>query len=56
MIDAKLQVQEKVNKQGDPYKVLVIYAISHEGELINIHEIYIKEALSQIIEYIGKSK
>lgn len=56
MIDAKLEVQERTNKQGDPYKVLVIHAVTKHGELVQIHEIYIKENLSQIINYISKER
>lgn len=56
MINAKLEVQERTNKQGEPYKVLVIHAITREGELLQIHEIYIKENLSQIINYIFKER
>lgn len=56
MIDAKLEVQERINKQGEPYKVLVIHAVTKDGELVQIHEIYIKENLSQIINYLSKER
>ena len=56
MIDSKLEVQQRTNKSGEPYKVLVIHAVTNEGELVQIHEIYIKENLSQIINYISKER
>lgn len=54
-IDIKMKVEQRVNKNGDPYKMLILYMpIEKTGELINFHEIYIKENLSQIINYFMK--
>ena len=54
-IDIKMRVEQRVNKNGDPYKMLTLYMpIEKTGELINFHEIYIKENLSQIINYFMK--
>lgn len=54
-IDIKIRVEQRTNKNGDPYKILILYMpIEKTGELINFHEIYIKENLSQIIKYFMK--
>jgi hypothetical protein len=51
--DAKITVQNRLSKNNNPYQVMVI-GIENEktGEILNIHEVYIKEHLRQIIEFI----
>jgi hypothetical protein len=44
---AQVQIIEKVNKKGETYKILEIYI----NDLL-IHEVYIKDSLNQIIEYV----
>ena len=45
--DAQIEIIEKLNKQGQAYKILQIWV---KG--LMIHEVYIKESLNQIIEYV----
>jgi hypothetical protein len=45
--DAQIEIVEKLNKKGELYKVMCIYV----NDLL-IHEVYIKESLNQIIEYV----
>jgi len=53
--DVKMSVEERTNKKGDLYKILNLYFEDYEtGELIPFHEIYLKDNLAQIIEFISK--
>jgi hypothetical protein len=45
--DAQIEIVEKLNKKGELYKVMCIYV----NDLL-IHEVYIKDSLNQIIEYV----
>jgi hypothetical protein len=45
--DAQIEILEKLNKKGELYKVMCIYV----NDLL-IHEVYIKDSLNQIIEYV----
>ena len=45
--DAQIEIIEKLNKQGQPYKIMQIWV---KG--LMIHEVYIKDSLNQIIEYV----
>lgn len=51
--NAKITIQDRISKDNNKYQVMVI-GIENEktGEILNIHEIYIKEHLRQIIEFI----
>ena len=51
--NAKITIQTKRSKNDNLYQVMVI-GIENEktGEILNIHEVYIKEHLRQIIEFI----
>jgi hypothetical protein len=51
--DAKITVKERISKNGNTYQVMVIGVENKKtGEILNIHEVYIKEHLRQIIEFI----
>lgn len=57
MIDAKLNIVERVNKKGESYNVLELHVFSKlTGELLHIHDIYMRESLKNIIEYTQKEK
>ena len=45
--DAQVQIVEKLNKKGELYKVMEIYI----KDLL-VHEVYVKESLNQIIEFV----
>ena len=45
--DAQVQIVEKLNKKGEIYKVMEIYI---KGLIV--HEVYVKESLNQIIEFV----
>ena len=49
MIDAKIQIIELTNKNGAPYKMLQIHITAHTGELIMIHEVFVRDSLDQIL-------
>lgn len=51
--DAKITVKERISKSGNIYQVMAIGVENKKtGEILNIHEVYIKEHLRQIIEFI----
>lgn len=51
--NAKITIQNRLSKDNNKYQMMVI-GIENEktGEILNIHEVYIKENLRQIIEFI----
>jgi len=50
---AKITVQNRLSKTNNIYQVMVIGVENKKtGEILNIHEVYIKEHLRQIIEFI----
>lgn len=51
--NAKITIQNKISKDNNIYQVMQI-GIENKttGEILNIHEVYIKENLRQIIEFI----
>lgn len=50
---AKLTVSERLSKLGKPYKILEInYYNNNTGELLKIHEIYIKSNLAQVLAFV----
>jgi hypothetical protein len=51
--NAVITIQNRISKDNNKYQVMVI-GIENEktGEILNIHEVYIKEHLRQIIEFI----
>lgn len=51
--DAKITIEDKYSKDNKIYQIMKIGVINKlTGELLNIHEVYIKESLRQIIEFI----
>lgn len=51
--NAKITIREKISKDNNTYQVMVIGIENNKtGEILNIHEVYIKENLKQIIEFI----
>lgn len=51
--DAKITIQNKLSKNNDLYQVMIIGVENKKtGEVLNIHEVYIKESLRQIIQFI----
>ena len=53
IFDAIVSIEDRVNKNNQPYQVMVI-GIKNKvtGEILNIHEVYIKENLRQVIKFI----
>lgn len=50
---ARITIQERRSKNDNIYQVMIIGVVNNKtGEILNIHEVYIKEHLRQIIEYI----
>jgi hypothetical protein len=45
--DAQIEIIEKINKAGQTYKIMQIWVNG-----LMIHEVYIKDSLNQIIEYV----
>ena len=55
MIDAKLNIVERINKKGESYNVLELHVFSKlTGELLHINDIYMRDSLKNIIEYTQK--
>lgn len=53
VFDAIITIQTRTSKTGNLYEVMVIGIKNNEtGEILNIHEVYIKENLRQVIEFI----
>lgn len=50
---AQITIKTRTSKTGNDYQVMVIGIVNEKtGEILNIHEVYIKEHLRQIIEFI----
>lgn len=53
VFDAIITIQPRTSKTGNIYDVMVIGVKNNKtSEILNIHEVYIKENLRQIIEFI----
>lgn len=52
MYNAKIEVLQRTNKNGEPYEILAIYMEAKNGHLVRVHEVYMKEALKGIIEFV----
>jgi len=51
--DAKITVENKLSKDGNFYQIMKIGVLNKfTGQILDIHEVYIKESLRQIIEFI----
>lgn len=55
--NAVITIQDRVSKNDNIYQIMLI-GIENEntGEILNIHEVYIKENLRQIIQFIIDQK
>ncbi len=54
MIPAKLNIVEKINKTGVSYQMLEIWITTKDGEVVKIHEIFVRDSLSQILTILTK--
>lgn len=53
VFDAKITVENKISKKGNLYQIMKIGVLDKfTGEILDIHEVYIKENLRQIIEFL----
>ena len=53
VFDAVITIQERVSKQDNTYQVMIISIPNKKtGELLDIHEVYIKDNLRQVIKFI----
>lgn len=53
VFDAVITIQERVSKQDNTYQVMIISIPNKKtGELLDIHEVYIKDNLRQVIQFI----
>lgn len=53
VFDAVITIQERVSKQDNIYQVMIISIKNKKtGELLDIHEVYIKDNLRQVIQFI----
>lgn len=53
VFDAVITIQERVSKQDNTYQVMIISIPNKQtGELLDIHEVYIKDNLRQVIQFI----
>jgi len=52
MFDAKLDIIERTNKNGEPYEILAIYMVGSNGSLVRVHEVYMKDTLRDIIKFV----
>lgn len=53
VFDAVITIQERVSKQDNIYQVMIISIKNKQtGELLDIHEVYIKDNLRQVIKFI----
>lgn len=51
--NARITIQERISKNYNIYQVMVIGVENNKtGEILNIHEVYIKENLREIIQFI----
>lgn len=50
---AQITIKTRISKDGNPYQVMAIGIENKKtGEILDIHEVYIKEHLRQIIQFI----
>jgi len=53
IFNAIITIKTRISKDNNPYQVMVIGIENKKtGEILNIHEVYIKEHLRQIIQFI----
>lgn len=54
--NAKIKIEQRTSKNGEPYQILNMYLPDEVGELVPIHEIYLKQSLADILEYFIKKQ
>jgi hypothetical protein len=54
MIPAKINIVEKTNKSGVNYQMLEIWITTKDGEVVKIHEIFVRDSLNQILTILTK--
>jgi hypothetical protein len=54
MIPAKINIVDKTNKSGVNYQMLEIWITTYTGEVVMIHEIFVRDSLSQILTILTK--
>lgn len=54
MIPAKLNIVEKINKTGVSYQMLEIWITTKDGEVVKVHEIFVRDSLNQILTILTK--
>lgn len=53
IFDAVVKIEDRVSKYGNTYQVMTIGIKNKKtGEVLDIHEVYIKENLRQVIKFI----
>jgi hypothetical protein len=52
--DAKINIVERENKKGEKYQMLEIYMTTKTGEVILIHEVYMRETLATLIRLVSE--
>lgn len=52
--DAKLNVSERENKKGEKYQMLEIYMTTKNGEVVLVHEVYMRETLATLIRLVSE--
>jgi len=53
--DAQIEIEERTNKNGEPYEILAVYMKASSGEFLRIQEVYIKAPLKDIIRFVSSS-
>lgn len=48
------EIADMINKKGEPYKVLKLYYCTDDGELILVHDVYLRESLESIFKVLEK--
>jgi len=55
LLNAKIEVQERLNKEGKPYQMFVVkYEDKQTGELLTIYEAYMRPSLLELLTYLHK--
>lgn len=53
---AEIEILEKTNKNGEPYEILAIHMVLPNGTTVQIHEVYMRDALKDIINLVADLK
>ena len=47
--DAKIEISERINKKGQPYKMFEVWMTTQHGELVKIYERFCDDVLYTLI-------